>query len=255
MNLSLLAAALFSLAFAGEPSREELKSALQKNPDLVLDVLKSNKKAVFEIVNEAAREEQARRQREQDEQSQREFEEAFKNPKQPEITSKTRVRGNPKAKYTLVEYSDFQCPYCARGYQTVEALRKKYGADLRFVFKNLPLDFHPQAMPAAKYLEAISLQSEEKAWRFHDRLFENQSKLGEEFFKATAQELGVDMKRLEKYLQSPEVAAKIESDMKEAKKFNFEGTPGFLLNGVPVRGAYPVEHFEEIIQKLQSKKS
>ncbi|OGR84583.1 MAG: hypothetical protein A3J74_02975 [Elusimicrobia bacterium RIFCSPHIGHO2_02_FULL_57_9] len=215
--------------------------------------MRSNKKAAFEIINEAAREEQARRQQEQQEAEKKEFENSFKKPLKPEISDKTRMRGNRGAKLTLVEYSDFQCPYCSRGYQTVEELRKKYGASLRFVYKNLPLNFHPQAMPAAQYFEAASLQSPEKAWAFHDKLFENQAKLGEPFYKETAKALGLDLARLEKDAQSPAVKDKIEADLAEAKKFGFDGTPAFLINGIPVRGAYPVEHFESIITKLDKK--
>src|SRR5262245_49083768 len=116
-------------ASAAAPSADQIRETLKKNPDILLDVLKENKKAVFEIVESAAQEEQQRRQQEQEEAAKKELEDSFKNPKKPEITDKTRIRGNKDAKYTLVEYSDFQCPYCARGYQTVETLRKKYGGN------------------------------------------------------------------------------------------------------------------------------
>ena len=240
-------------ARAGAPSKEDLKKVLDKNPDLILDVLRSHKADFFKVVNEAAREEQERMREEQAAADKKEYEESFKNPKTPSIDEKTRVRGNQKAKYTLVEYSDFQCPYCARGFRTVEDLRKKYGEDLRFIFKNKPLPMHPQALPAAQYLEAAALQSAEKAWKFHDTLFANQDKLGEDFYKATAKELGLDVAKLEKDAKSQAVKDRIDADVAEAETFGFTGTPGFLLNGVPIRGAYPQEFFESIIQKLDSK--
>ena len=183
------------------------------------------------------------------------FEDSFKNPLTPEITGNTRIRGEKKAKYTLVEYSDFQCPYCVRGFQNVEELRKKYGKDLRFIFKNLPLAFHAQAMPAAQWLEAVAMQSPEKSWTFHDTLFANQDKLGVEFFKATAAELGLDVARCEADAQGQPVKDRIAADMAEAEKFGFSGTPGYLLNGVPVKGAYPVDHFDGIIQKIEAAKT
>ncbi|MDD5656512.1 MAG: thioredoxin domain-containing protein [Elusimicrobia bacterium] len=235
-----------------ELSRDELKKALQANPDLVLDVLRQNKKAFFEVVTQAAQEEQTRRQKEQEEAQTKELDERIKNPFKPAVTNKSLVRGNRKAKLTLVEYSDFQCPYCSRGYETVEALRKKYGDKLRVVFKNKPLPFHPQAMPAAQWLVAASLQSQEKAWAFHDQLFQNQAKLGDAFFKEAAKSAGLDVAKLEKDAQSQAVKDAIEADIKEATDFGFEGTPGFLINGVPVRGAYPIEHFDMIIQKLEA---
>lgn len=252
-TIALLLAVLLSPA-AASVTKDELRDALKKNPDVLIDALRENKKALFEIVNQAAQEEQARRQKEEAESERKEFENSFKNPLKVAIDSKTRIRGPKDAKYTLVEYSDFECPYCKRGYETVEALRKKYGNDIRFVFKNLPLPFHAKAMPAAQYLEAIGLQSAEKAWTFHDKLFENQAQLGEPYFKETAKALGIDMSKLEKDLKSKEVADMIAADMKEAKELGFSGTPGFLINGIPVKGAYPVEYFDNIISRIDAKK-
>jgi len=254
MAVLLLAAA----ASAVELTRDELKNVLDANPGLVLDVLRQNKKEFFEVVQQAAQEEQGRRQKEQQEAQLKEMDERIKNPLQPEITKKTRIRGNAKAKYTLVEYSDFQCPFCGPktpngapgGYKIAEALREKYGKDLRFVFKNKPLPFHPKAGPAAQWLEAATLQNPEKAWAFHDKLFESQDKLGDEFFAETAKALGLDVEKIKKDLQSQAVKDSIDADIKEAESLGFEGTPGFLINGVPVRGAYPAEHFEKIIEKI-----
>lgn len=249
-----LAVLLLSSSAWAKPSKEEIKEVLQKNPDILLDVLKENKKQLFDIVNEAAQEEQARRQKEEEEAEKKEFDESFKHPKQPDLSSKdTHIRGNKDAKYTLVEYSDFQCPYCGRGYQNVEVLRKKYGNNLRFIYKNLPLPFHPQAMPAAQIFEAAMLQSTEKAWQLHDKLFENQQKLSEDYVKEQAKALGLDVKKLEKDAKSEAVAKKIKADQDEAAAMGFTGTPGFLLNGIPVKGAYPVEFFDNIIARLEGK--
>ena len=128
----------------------------------------------------------------------------------------------------------------------------EYKGKIQFVYKHLPLSFHPNAMPAAKYFEAIRLQSKEKAGKFHDEIFENFSKVrnGEKFFKAIAKKLNVDMKKLEKDLDSDVVEKRINEDLAEAKKFGFQGTPGFLINGIPVKGAYPASHFEEIVKEL-----
>lgn len=253
--LILAAAAAAIPARAASLSKDEIKKVLDKNPDLVLDVLRQNKKAFFEIVIQADQEERTRRQQEAEEAQRKELDERIKNPLVPAITEKTRVRGNRDAKYTLVEYSDFQCPYCSKGYKTVESLRQKYGKDLRVVFKNLPLPFHDQAMTAAQWFEAATLQSADKAWSFHDKLFENQDKLGVAFYKETAKSLGLDVAKLEKDAQSQAVKDAIDADMKEAKGFDFTGTPGFLFNGIPVRGAYPPEYFEEIIKKLEAAKA
>jgi protein-disulfide isomerase len=247
--LSLLIA---SPSFAGAISREDLQKALEKNPDLVLSALKkADKTAFFQYVMEANQEFQAKKQAEEETKEKAALEEAFKNPLKPSIDDKTRIRGDKDAPITVVEYSDFQCPYCGRGFQVVEELRTKYGPKMRFVYKNLPLvAIHPNALPAAKWFEAISLQSPEKAWQFHDVMFKNQGSLSEDFYKKTAKTLGVDVEKAAKDAQSQAVSDKIDADSKEAKEFGFSGTPGFLINGVPLRGAYPVEDFDKIIKRL-----
>jgi protein-disulfide isomerase len=242
-------------AQANDITRDELEKALQKNPDVLIEAIKANRKAIFDIVNQTGVEEQARVRKEAEEAQKKAYEDTFKNPLKPAIDANTRIRGAINAMYTLVEYADFQCPYCAAGYQTVVELRKKHGDDMRFIFKHLPLPFHPQAMPAAQWLEAVAIQSPEKTWKFHDILFENQDKLGVDFFRKTAKDLGIDVEKCEQDAGSQVVKDRIIADMEEAKKYGFNGTPGFLLNGVPVRGAYPLAHFEDIIKRLNATKA
>ena len=248
----VLAAATALPAAARELKPDELKKALKEHPEIILDFMKDNRKQVLDIVEQAAQEEQAQRQQEEADREKKEMDEAFQHPYQPEITDKSHVRGKSSAKYTLVEYSDFQCPFCGRGFHTVEDLRKKYGDSLRFVYKNDPLPFHPMAMPSAKWFEAVSMQSPEKAWKFHDTLFNNQDKLSPDFLKQTAKDLGINVKKAEEDANSQAVADRIQADIAEAKKFGFTGTPGFLLNGVPVRGAYPIDTFDGIIKRLDN---
>lgn len=246
--LSVLVAAPASAAL----TREELKKVLDANPDLVIGALKkADKSALFELMMDAQRDYQMKKQKEEEEKEKAEMEAAYKNPLKPVIDEKTRIRGDKNAPITLVEYSDFQCPYCGRGFQVVEAVRQKYGAKVRFVYKHMPLvAIHPFALPAAKWQEAVALQSADKAWIFHDKMFENQGQLGEDFFKKTVKELGLDVAKAAKDAESKAVADKIEADVKEAKSFGFTGTPGFLINGIPLRGAYPPEDFDKIITRL-----
>ncbi len=242
-------------AQATEITGDELKKALQENPDVLIEAIKANRTAIFDIIKQTGREEQASMQKEAEEAERKASADSFKNPLKPVIDDKTRILGEKDAKYTLVEYSDFQCPYCASAHHTVKELRKRHGKELRFIYKHLPLPFHAQAMPAAQWLEAVAIQSPEKAWKFHDILFENQAKLGVDFFKKTARDLGIDVERCEKDAESQAVKDRIAADMEEARQFGFNGTPGFLLNGIPVKGAYPIEHFEEIIKKLAAAKA
>jgi|SRR6185436_5207553 len=252
LTIAILACAA---AHARDITPHELKTALQKNPAVLIEAIKANKKAIFEIINQTGLEEQARVQKEAEEAEKKAYENSFKNPLRPAIDEKTRIRGEKDARYTLVEYADFECPYCAGGYQIVQELRKRHGSDLRFIFKHLPLPFHPQSMLAAQWLEAVAIQSPESAWKFHDILFENQDKLGLDFFKKTARDLGIDVERSEKDAESQSVKDRIAADIEEASKLGFNGTPGFLLNGVPVKGAYPVEYFGGIINKLDVTKA
>lgn len=255
--LAALAIAILTCtaAQANDITGDELEKALQKNPNVLIEAIKANRKAIFDIINQTGLEDQASMQKEAEEAERKASADSFKNPLKPAIDDKTRILGEKDAKYTLVEYSDFQCPYCASAYHTVKELSKRHGNDLRFIYKHLPLPFHAQAMPAAQWLEAVAIQSPEKAWKFHDTLFENQAKLGVDFFKKTAKDLGVDVERCEKDAESQAVKDRIAADMEEAKKFGFNGTPGFLLNGIPVKGAYPIEYFEEIIKKLDAAKA
>ena len=129
---------------------------------------------------------------------------------------------------------------------------KAYPGKVAFIYKHLPLSFHKQAMIASQYYEGIRLQDEKKAFKFHDLVFEKQRQLrnGESFLKKLAKQVGADMAKLEKTVNSESVKKRIEEDMQEAAGFGMQGTPGFLINGVPVKGAYPFSHFKGIIEEL-----
>lgn len=229
-----------------------LEKAVEQNPEIVFKAIEKNPKRFIEVVNTAARaaQEQSRKDEEKDEQAR--MDEEFKNPKAPKIEDGRVVFGPKTAPITIVEYSDFQCPYCTKGYENVKEVRKKYGDKVRMVYKHLPLEGHPKAMPAAKYFEAFALQFPDKAEKFHDEIFTNQHKLnekGEEFLKEIAKKLGANMKKLGDDLNSEPVTKRIAADMEEARQFGFNGTPGFLINGVSLRGAYPPPFFEKIIDR------
>lgn len=188
---------------------------------------------------------------------QRAQEEDFQQPKKPQLPKNRAVKGSLTAPITIVEYSDFQCPYCSKGAANIEALRQKYGKKIVVMFKHLPLPFHPHAMPAAQYYEAIAIQSTEKAHRFHDAIFQNQREFtakGVDYLESTAKGLGVKMEKLKKDLSSDEVKKRIDSDISEAKTFGFSGTPGYVVAGVRLFGAYPVEAFSEIIDRRLAQK-
>lgn len=236
-------------------SKDELKKMLKENPEIITDAIKANPTKFIDALNEAVKSAQEGEGKRREEEEKKALEESFNNPLVAELRSDESFRGNKDAPITLIEYSDFECPFCSRGFATVMELMKKYEGKIRFVYKHLPLSFHPQAMPASQYYEAIRLQSPEKAWQFHDRVYSDQRKLqnGEAFLKSIAKDLKVDMKKLESDVKSKEVQARIDADIAEAGKFGFQGTPGFLLNGVPVKGAYPTSHFDGLIEELKKR--
>lgn len=255
MKRSILLAALLIMAAACTTSKEDLKKMLKENPEIITEAIEANPNKFIDALNNAVKAAQEGEGKRREEEEKKQLEESFNNPLQAEIRSDESIRGNKDAPLTLIEYSDFECPFCGRGYNTVMELMKKYDGKIRFMYKHLPLSFHPQAMPASQYYEAIRLQSPEKAWQFHDAIYKDQRKLqnGEAFLKATAKGLGVDMARLAKDVKSEAVQKRIDQDMAEAAKFGFQGTPGFLLNGVPVKGAYPASHFDTIIEELKKR--
>jgi len=176
----------------------------------------------------------------------------FKSPKKPKLSKDRAVLGSLSAPIVIVAYSDFQCPYCSRGANTIEEVRKKYGKKVAFVFKHLPLPFHSMAQPAAEYFEAIAIQDPKKAYQFHDQVFKNQEKLqseGENLLNEISKNVGADLARLKKDRNGPLVKKRIEEDKKEAQEFDIQGTPGFIVAGVALKGAYPIAAFEEIIEK------
>jgi protein-disulfide isomerase len=181
----------------------------------------------------------------------------YKDPKKPEITADRAVVGPRNAKIQVVEYSDFQCPYCKKGWETANELKKKYKDKMVLIFKHLPLQFHPLAMPAAKRFEAIALQSAKKAYEFHDEIFKNQEQLtsgGEAFLDGIAKKIKINVEKMKKDMESEKVKKRIEADMAEAAKFGIQGTPGFVVMGVTLKGAYPIEAFENIIQRRTADK-
>ena len=253
--LLIAAAILISSCSSDKNFKDNLIKTLKENPDIVFDTIKENPGEFMLTVQNAAQSAQQDMAVKRKQKEEEEFNAAFDKPLTPEINKNTIFQGKEDAPITIVEYSDFECPYCARGFSTIEELRKKYSGKVRFIYKHLPLSFHPNAMISAKYYEAIALQSPQKAFLFHDKIFENQSKLkkGEAFLTKIAKDLNIDMKKLKKDIDSDIVTNKIEADIAEAKKFGIQGTPGFIINGIPVRGAYPASHFETIISKLKAK--
>lgn len=186
------------------------------------------------------------------------YEEELKNPKKPEIQKGRAILGPSSAPVTIVAYSDFQCPYCKVGAERIEEVRKKYGNKVRFMFKHLPLSFHPYALPAAKRFEAINLQNGKKAYQFHDMVFKEQSRLngeGENFLDDAAKKVGANVAKMKKDMEGDKVKRILDADQLEARSYGIDGTPGFIVGGVTLSGAQPLEAFSQIIDTKLPKRA
>ena len=163
----------------------------------------------------------------------------------PVDTGGSPSRGNPKAPVTILEFSDFQCPYCVRARPVVQRVREAYGDKVRFVFRHFPLDFHAQAQKAGE--AAACAGEQEKFWEMHDLLWENASKLQVADLKAHAGALGLDGAAFSTCLDSGRHAGLVERDLAAGQGYGVSGTPAFFVNGRPLVGAQPFEAFAKVI--------
>lgn len=210
---------------------------------LILDVIKKNPQIIKQALEKYEQDLAAKQQEE-------EFNKLLSERVEVEAGN-SYVLGNKKADYTVIAFSDFQCPFCKRGDDTVKALMKKYDNKVKYIFKHFPLGFHSEAAPASKAAWAAGKQN--KFYEYHDKLFENQGKLGDELYVQIAKDLSLDIEKFNKDRNSEEAQKQIDADMKAGEAVGIRGTPGFVLNGVKIYGAYPIEHFEKVISHLEMK--
>ncbi len=155
------------------------------------------------------------------------------------------VKGPPDAPITIVEFSDYQCPFCARNEPLVHQALAAYPTQAKLVYKHMPLtSIHPQAMPAA--LAATAAGKQGKFWEMHEKLFADQKNLGPEQFRQYARELGLDMNKFEADMQSDQVKAAVQEDMQLAQRVGVRGTPTVFVNGKILQNR-SLEGFKQII--------
>jgi protein-disulfide isomerase len=155
--------------------------------------------------------------------------------------------GSATAPVTIIEISDFECPFCKRVGPTMEQVKKTYGKDkVRIVWKNNPLPFHAKARPAAEAAATVQALGGD-FWKFHDLAFENQQQLTPENLEKWAVAAGVDQAKFKEAFAAKKYAAKVDKDMALAKKIDARGTPAFRINGVTLSGAQPFEQFKAAI--------
>jgi protein-disulfide isomerase len=167
-----------------------------------------------------------------------------------ELADGYATKGDLDAPVTIVEFSDFECPFCARFYSdTLGQIESEYvdTGKVRFVYRHFPLSFHPNAGPSAEAFECARLQDEDAAWAMHDDFFENGVAGGVASFKALAGELGLNQEEFDSCLDNGDMAAAVQADFQAGQAAGVTGTPGFLINGQVVAGAQPYSVFKQII--------
>lgn len=163
--------------------------------------------------------------------------------------ARDHVRGPADAPVTLVEYADFQCPYCGDAYPVVRDLLEHFAGNLRFVFRHMPLpDLHPRAQAAAEAAEAAAAQ--ERFWEIHDRLFENQLRLADDELRGHAEAVGVrDVERFATDLRDHVHAERVREDLSSGARSGVPSTPRFFVNGVIHLGSPSFAELSEAIAR------
>lgn len=159
--------------------------------------------------------------------------------------SHSPVRGPAEARISIVEFSDLQCPFCARVSPVLQEIMKQYPSDVRWVFKNFPLDFHPDSPLAHRAVMAAAQQG--KFWEMHDLVFAGQKSIKREGLLEKARSLNLDMAQFTADLDSNRLAKQIEADRKEGEALQVNGTPTFFINGKEYSGALTLEKFQSIV--------
>ena len=155
----------------------------------------------------------------------------------PPVGANDHVQGTANSPVTLVEYGDYECPYCGEAYPVVKALQERLGKQVRFVFRNFPLsEMHPHAEHAAEAAEAAGAQG--KFWEMHDLLYENQDALEDEDLARYAKALKLDMPRFIKEMESHHYAERVRADFSSGVRSGVNGTPSFFINGARHEGPF-----------------
>lgn len=159
--------------------------------------------------------------------------------------------GPSDAKVIIVEYSDFECPFCQRAEATVKQVLDEYEGRIRLIYRNYPLSFHNNAQAAAEAGELAHEQG--KFWEMHAKMFENRLSLKKSDLKQYAEDVGLDMEEFNAGLESGRYKAEVERDIADGNALGVEGVPAFFINGRPLIGAQPIEEFRKIIDEELAK--
>lgn len=166
-------------------------------------------------------------------------------PPRTQVAAEGPSRGPENAPVTIVEFSDFECPFCSRVIPTLNQVKQNYGDKVRLVFRQFPLDIHPNAQKAAE--ASLCAHDQGKFWELHDLMFEEQRQLTVANLKEKAQRLELDSAAFDQCLDSGKYAEKVQADLQAGMQAGVTGTPAMFINGIPISGAVPYEQVAAVI--------
>jgi protein-disulfide isomerase len=155
--------------------------------------------------------------------------------------------GAEDAPVTIIQFAEFQCPYCGRAGESVDQVMKEYEGKIKMVFRDFPLSFHDRAVPAAVAANCGGEQG--KYWEMHKQMMANQSALSESDLEGYATKSGLDISKWQECRKDPKQEAEVQKDFEDGSKVGVTGTPAFFINGIMFSGAIPFEQFKEIIDR------
>jgi protein-disulfide isomerase len=156
-------------------------------------------------------------------------------------------RGPAQASITIVEFADYQCPFCVRAEASIHAVEHAHPGDVRLIFKNLPLPMHEQAHIMAK--AALAANEQGRFWEMHDRLFGLRGAVDRPVLDGLAKDLGLDLRKFDRDLDDPSLDARVDADAADAASLDVKGTPTFFVNGRRIKGAQPIAVLEKAIAR------
>jgi len=244
LSMLILCVGILVLSMAWAPA-SDITVDEERLREIIEDVIRENPKLIYDTVNAYLRQQRAQM-------IDKQLDASFKNRINDVISANNPSKGPADAPITIIEYTDFECSFCARGANSVYSLMRRYPGKLKLVFKNNPLEIHAQAFPAAK--AALAARNQGKFWEYHDLLFRNTKNLNEKLYLKLARDLKLDLARFNIDRNSDEIARQIAADKAQAKKLSFTSAPVFILNGVMVNGSLPLNYFVRIIERLLKEK-
>jgi protein-disulfide isomerase len=238
LGLPAAARAASPPATAPELAANTLDPAFEQK---VLAVIRRNPAVLIEALNAYERDQQEAQRRQQAEKLRSLY------PQPRDLIGDSPSRGSGKV--VVVEFSDFQCPYCAQAHEALKAFVERHGKEVTFVYKNFPLtQIHPQALPAARAAWAAGRQGQ--FWAYHDALFANQARLGEPLYGEIANNLKLDLSRFDQDRKGPASLQAIKKEVDQAEALGLQGTPTVVMDRQFLPGAVTAEVLEKQLAEL-----